>query len=227
MLFVCIFVPAIKVYVLHHPQEIARLKQQLAQPLPGRAAQELMTGRVLPLPETIPGDARPSAVLALIFSKQEELHVLLMRRTEDGRAHSGQISFPGGKQEQTDADLTATALREAQEEAGVLSGNVNILGALTSLYIPVSNFMVYPFVGYSERPPDYNLSEDEVAEILEIPLSRLFGTEHKIITTVRPSSAPGMQFTVPAYLLPDDSFIWGATAMILSELEVIWKTANG
>jgi len=182
-----------------------------------------MTGRVLPMPDEIPVDARPSGVLALLFPKNEELTLLLIRRTEDGRAHGGQISFPGGKQEPTDADLRVTALREAHEEAGVLPENVAILGAMTPLYIPISNFIVYPFVGYSEMPPEYNLSEQEVAEILEIPIAELFHEAQKIITTVRPSSRPDMQLSVPAYRMPDSSFIWGATAMILSELEVIWK----
>lgn len=206
-----------------YPSEITQLQERLRQPLPGRAAQELMTGRVLPMPDEIPGDARPSSVLALIFPKEAHLHLLFIRRTQDGRAHGGQISFPGGRKEESDADLTATALREAQEEAGIMSADVTILGALTPMYIPVSNFMVYPFVGYSTKPPDYNLSEHEVAEVLEIPLNYLFNEENKITTTVRPSSAPGMTFTVPAWQLEDETIIWGATAMILSELEVVCK----
>lgn len=213
-----------ELHFMPHQGIIATLRANLARPLPGRAAQELMTGRVLPMPDAVPEDARPSGVLALIFPKEEELHVLFIRRTEDGRAHSGQISFPGGKQEQTDADLRVTALREAQEEAGILSSEVDLLGALTPLYIPVSNFMVYPFVGYSTAPPAYSISEHEVAEVLEIPVSRLFGDAHKIITTVLPASRPEMQLSVPAYHLPDGSFIWGATAMILSELEVLWRS---
>ncbi len=200
-----------------------KLSQALSQTLPGKVAQEIMTGRVLPMPDPVPEDARPSGVLILLFPKDEILHMLFIRRTEDGRAHGGQISFPGGKQEVNDANLRATALREAHEEAGVVSGDVTILGALTPLYIPVSNFIVYPFVGYSDQVPFYNISEHEVAEILELPVEWLLEDARKVTTTVRPSSRPDMQLTVPAYLLTDGSFIWGATAMILSELEVIWK----
>lgn len=206
----------------HFPPRIQQLQQRLSSPLPGRAAQERMTGRVRPMPDAVPADARPSAVLALTFPKDDILHLLFMRRTEDGRAHSGQISFPGGRQEPFDADLRATALREAGEEVGILSADVTILGALTPLYIPVSNFMVYPFVGYSAQPPAYNPSLAEVAEILELPADDLFLPATKITTRVRPASVPGLELTVPAYSLPDGTFIWGATAMILSELEAVW-----
>ena len=207
----------------HYQSLITKLKHQLTQPLPGRPAQELMTGRVLPLPDQIPKDARPSGVLGLLFPKAGELHLLFIRRTEDGSAHGGQISFPGGRQEDWDANLAATALREAQEEAGIMSGDVDMLGALTPLYIPVSNFIVYPFVGYSEMPPEYNLSEHEVAEVLEIAVNDLFDPQSKTKTTVRPSAVPGLILTVPAYQLADKTIIWGATAMILSELEVVWR----
>jgi len=212
---------------LPYSATIENLQKALAEQLPGRAAQELMTGRVLPMPDQVPDDARPSGVLLLLFPKEQALHLLFIRRTEDGRAHSGQISFPGGKQEPTDADLRATALREAQEEAGIISGEVSMLGALTPLYIPISNFMVYPFVGYSGSMPEYNISEHEVAEIIELPVEWLFEEARKIITTLRPSSRPDMQLSVPAYQLADGSYIWGATAMILSELEVVWKKLDG
>lgn len=200
---------------------IEQLRAALTLPLPGRDAQERMAGRVRPLPDAIPQDARPSAVLALLFPKEEDLHLLLMQRVQDGRAHGGQISFPGGKQEPSDADLRATALREANEEVGVMSADVEILGALSPLYIPISNFQVYPFVGFSQRQPEYNLSTAEVEQVLEVKLSELFTVQSKIVTTVRPSSAPNLSLTVPAYKLQDDTIIWGATAMMLSELEAV------
>ncbi len=205
------------------PPSIEYLRRQLILTLPGSAAQELMTGRVRPMPDLIPADARVSSVLILFFMKEAELNLLFIRRTEDGRAHSGQISFPGGKQEIADMDLAATALREAHEEAGILPIDVDLLGALTPLYIPVSNFMVYAFVGYSSARPSYLLSEHEVAEILEIPVSWMMDEANKVTATVRPASSPEMALRVPAYCLPDGANIWGATAMIFSELEVIWK----
>ncbi len=206
---------------------IDAVRRRLAGPLPGRAAQERMTGRLRPKPDVIPEDAKDSAVLQLLFPKDGALHILLMRRTEDGRAHSGQISFPGGCWEPKDASFMITALREAEEEVGIVAGEVEVLGALTPLYIPVSYFMVHPFVAWSEKRPDYLPSKAEVSEILEVPLSWLFNPENKITTEVQPSSMPGVKFTVPAYSLPDGSFIWGATAMMLSELETVLRSGKG
>ena len=124
-----------------------KLREALLQPLPGAEAQEKMMGRVKSMPQEIPADARPSAVLCLLFPVNDEPHILFMKRKEDNTAHSGQVSFPGGRYEEQDANYKTTALREANEEVGILSSDVEILGALTSLYIPVSNFNVYPFVG--------------------------------------------------------------------------------
>ena len=180
-----------------------------------------MAVRVMPMPEEIPANARASAVLVLLFRMAEELHVLLMKRKEDKGAHSGQVSFPGGRQETSDADLRATALREAQEEVGILSAEVDILGALTPLYIPVSNFNVYPYVGYANERPQYNLSKQEVAYVMEVPVSKLFHESRKTVTDVVSPAVPGVIRQVKAYKLEDGTIIWGATAMIISELEVL------
>lgn len=205
---------------------IDRLKRQLVEPLPGRAAQERMTGRLRPLPDIIPDNAKDSAVLQLLFPLNNELHLLLMRRTEDGRAHSGQISFPGGRHEPQDASFMMTALREAEEEVGIVASEVEVLGALTPLYIPVSYFMVHPFVAWSERRPDYLPSKSEVSQIIEVPIAHLFSAGNKITTEVKPSSMPGVVFNVPAYSLPDGNFIWGATAMMLAELEAVFQSVS-
>jgi len=201
--------------------KLEQLRQRLQQPLPGLSAQERMAVRVVPMPEEIPANARASAVLVLLFRMAEELHVLLMKRKEDKGAHSGQVSFPGGRQETSDADLRATALREAQEEVGILSAEVDILGALTPLYIPVSNFNVYPYVGYAKERPQYNLSKQEVAYVMEVPVSKLFHESRKTVTDVVSPAVPGVIRQVKAYKLEDGTIIWGATAMIISELEVL------
>lgn len=197
------------------------LKDRLQQPLPGFMGQERMAARVKPMPSQIPGNARPSAVLSLLFPVEDKLNLLLIKRVADGKAHSGQIGFPGGKQDSIDADLKATALREAHEEVGILSSDVDILGSLTPLYIPVSNFQVYPFVAYTSKKPEYNLSKSEVEMVMEIPMEELFHAERKTVVNVTSPVMPEILRSVRAYKLANGSIVWGATAMIISELEVI------
>lgn len=202
---------------------IERIKNKLQEPLPGVGAQELMAARVVPMPAAIPADARASAVLCLLYNIDTQLHVLLMKRMADKTAHSGQVSFPGGRYEPEDKDLQTTALREANEEVGIVTADIEILGALTPLYIPVSNFKVHPYVGYIPNRPSYHLSKDEVAYILELPLVELFHESRKTVTDVTSPALPGVLRKVKAYVLSDDTVIWGATAMILSELEVLMQ----
>lgn len=184
-----------------------------------------MIGRLVEAPE-VPENARPSAVLMLLFPKNDLLHLLLMQRTEDGHTHSGQISFPGGRYETTDADLRATALREANEEVGIMPADVQVLGALTPLYIPVSNFQVHPFLGFMPQPPQYMLSPREVQRTIELPLSYFLDDAHKTIAHLRLTADQGLVRKVNAYQLPDETILWGATAMMLSELEVMLATAS-
>ncbi len=202
-------------------QHIELLKTRLKEPLPGRPAQERMIGRVVTMPLTVPDNAKPSAVLCLLFPINDELHVLLMKRREDRTAHSGQVSFPGGKVELTDENYLFTALREANEEVGIQPHEVDVLGALTPLYIPVSNFNVFPYIAYSPQRPVYNLSQNEVSYTIEVPLSSLMAPERKTITDVKSPATPNLISNVNAYVLADGTVIWGATAMIISELEVI------
>lgn len=197
------------------------------QPLPGAEAHRLMSSRLRSIPFKVPEGARPSAVLALFFPKNDLLHLLLIKRVADGKAHSGQISFPGGKQDKTDMDLQTTALREANEEVGIISAEVTMLGQLTPLYIPVSNFHVYPYVGYSDKPPEYILSEREVAGIIEVPVDILLDPNQKTRVDIKSPVIEGVIRNVDAYKLADDNIIWGATAMIISELETVMKEYKG
>ena len=190
-------------------------------PLPGFKAHERMLGRVRPMPLAVPENARQSAVLSLLFYIDERLNILLMKRKEDNTAHSGQVSFPGGRYEPADADLKATALREAQEEVGIDPGKVDVFGALSSLYIPVSNFNVHPFLAFTNQRPDYSLSHQEVSYILEVPIEEIFHPRKKIKTDVTSPATPKATYNVNAYQLDDGTIIWGATAMILSEIETV------
>lgn len=204
------------------------MTDRLQQPLPGLTAQERMSGRVLPTPLVPPDNARRSAVLVLFFPVKDQPYVLLIKRVEDGKVHSGQISFPGGSTDRADASLMHTALREAYEETGIDRDAVQVIGSMSPLYIPVSNFQVFPFLGYlPEKPTNYQLSEQEVERVLEVPVDRLFRSGNKEFREIRPATMPQMILRVPVYKLDQDNlFVWGATAMMLSELEVIW-TGNG
>ncbi len=203
------------------------LRQRLTEPLPGITAQERMMGRVVSMPPQVPEHARLSAVLCLLYPQNGQLQVLLMKRIEDLTAHSGQVSFPGGRFEPEDITMQGTAMREAQEEVGIDPTQIDVLGALTSLYIPVSNYNVFPFVAYKDSRPEYSLNPKEVNHILEIPLSYLLDDYNKVTTDVSSPAVPGLIRKVKAYRLGDGTIIWGATAMIISELETIMKENGG
>lgn len=180
-----------------------------------------MASRVRELPLHVPDDARESAVLALLFPRNGELNLLLIKRIEDGKPHGGQISFPGGRKDPEDESLQITALRETHEEVGIPSTDIEILGQLSSLYIPVSNSNVFPFIGYTPQQPEYILSVNEVQYTLEVPIVKLFQPERKSVKNITPSSFPEIIIKAPVYEWDNDHTIWGATAMMLAELEDI------
>jgi len=198
-----------------------RLRRRLQEPLPGAEAHARMFPAIKDMPRVVPGNAMPSAVMVLLFEKETGWHLLAIRRTEDGGAHSGQVSFPGGRYEQTDENLQQTALRETNEEVGIASDSIEILGALSPLYIVVSNFMVYPFVGLLKAEANYQLSENEVSKVLEISLKELFAGEALVQTDVTSPAVPGVIRKVNAFRLPDSTIIWGATAMMIAELQIV------
>lgn len=175
----------------------------------------------------IPDTARTSAVMALFFHKEETLNLLLIKRITNGKAHSGQISFPGGKEDPEDKNLLFTAIRETHEEVGVYIEDDEILGPLTPLYIPVSNYHVHPYVAYTKRNLVYNISENEVDGIIEVPLNEILHPSSKIVTDIAIPSMNGKLKDVKAYRLADGNIIWGATAMIISELETVIVQQEG
>lgn len=193
------------------------LRAELATALPGREAQY----RMMPQPRagiTFRGeagdDARQGGVLALIYLHEGQTHVALILRPTYAGVHSGQVAFPGGGKEPGDADLTATALREAYEETGIIPANVDVLGTLSPLFVVASNYLVVPTVGWSDSRPDFHADPYEVAQIVEAPLADLLNTAHlrREEWTLR-----GYQVDVPFFAVAGQR-IWGATAMMLSEL---------
>lgn len=167
--------------------------------------------------------AREAGVLALLFPHAEgRLHILLTRRNENLRGHSGQISFPGGKHDPEDANFTATALRETSEELGLFE-HIEVLGKLSRIYIPPSNFDVYPTVGYLPFMPEPRINPDEVAEVFSFALDDLLDDTFKYseMRTIQ-----GYEVRVPYYLVQGHK-VWGATSIMLGELEARLKTVVG
>jgi 8-oxo-dGTP pyrophosphatase MutT (NUDIX family) len=141
--------------------------------------------------------------------------VFMLRKTYEG-VHSNQISFPGGKVELEDDNLKTTALRETYEEIGVSSSDIYVLKEMTEVYIPPSNFLVKPFLGISKFRPNFVLEEKEVERLIEIPLKSILSNEALTTKEITNSYAKGMN--VPAFEF-NNEVVWGATAMMLSEIK--------
>jgi 8-oxo-dGTP pyrophosphatase MutT (NUDIX family) len=165
--------------------------------------------------------SKKAGVLVLLYPDHNlQTHlVLILRKTYEG-VHSAQVGFPGGRLEKKDASIAHTAIRETFEEIGVPTHQVKILKALTELYIPPSNFTVYPFLGIARATPTFKIQEDEVEEVIEVPLSHFLGEPNMIMTSVTTSYKIDVQ--VPAFQL-NGHIVWGATAMMLSELKDLLK----
>lgn len=184
----------------------------------------LPTDRNRQRPPELPGEPRIGGVLLLLYCHEQAMYLVLTRRRDDLNSHAGQISFPGGKQEANETAVQ-TALRETEEEIGVPAAAITILGELTSIYIPPSDFEVHPFVGWvngGERP-SFVPEPREVAEIIEAPLRHLLNPQTR---EVGPIPVRGATYTVPYYNVNGHK-VWGATAILLSEfLERLRQTAS-
>jgi 8-oxo-dGTP pyrophosphatase MutT (NUDIX family) len=186
--------------------------------LPGSHAQSEMSGFGRPnVP--ISEHAKNASVLLLFYPEGAEYNLCFIKRSsrypED--PHSGQIAFPGGQEESVDESLWHTALREAQEEVGVDANAVQRIGPLTSLYIPISNFLVHPYMGYLEEAPKFSPQESEVQEIITPKVSSILhpGTIKKADLTLGKNKRLK---NVPHFYL-EKNIVWGATAMILNEFK--------
>jgi 8-oxo-dGTP pyrophosphatase MutT (NUDIX family) len=160
--------------------------------------------------------ARKGGVLALIYPKANELHTVLTLRNDYDGHHSGQVSFPGGKHEISDKSLWDTALRETHEEIGVPSNGILRIGDLTKVYIPPSRFIVSPFLAYRTEAPDFRRDATEVKQIIETPLE-VFLDPNKVKEKSVFVKAFNGNLKVKYYDI-DGHVVWGATAMILSEI---------
>ncbi len=200
------------------------LGEKLSGPKPGLNAQLQMTPNPRPghqVYHEVEDSSLKAGVLALFYPRNDRLHLVLTRRTDRVDFHKGQISFPGGRLEPGES-LEQAALREAQEELAVDPESIRILGMLTPLYIPPSNYCIYPVVALTETRPDFRPSPLEVAEILEIPLDHLIDPQN---TQTETWKIREVDVEVPFYAFGEHK-IWGATAMVLAELMEIVKEAN-
>lgn len=195
---------------------INTLTAQLNKPLEGMNAHMEMAhfSRVFPDKAEVV-NYKSSAVIVLLYPNQnKETCILLIERSTYEGHHSGQIALPGGKREPADVDLQATALREFFEETGS-SDTPNVIGKLSEVYIPVSKFIVQPYVAFLNKRPDFFINNLEVYKLIEWELHDLLEQQTTDTTTI----TVGNKNIVTPYYMVEDKILWGATAMIINELK--------
>ncbi|MFD2909661.1 NUDIX hydrolase [Flavobacterium ardleyense] len=165
---------------------------------------------------------RQAAVLMLFYPKNKVTHLALIVRNTYPGVHSSQIGFPGGKVEESDLNLEETALRETHEEVGIHREKVEIIKPFSQIYIPPSNFLVAPFMGISEQELTFIPDLHEVKRVLEFSMEDFLS--EKSITKVTMSTSYATDIEVPAFMV-DKYVVWGATAMMMSELKENIKSA--
>jgi len=193
---------------------IDTLGKRLKEPLPGIVSHRkyMHRGRMNNL--AVPDNVRHSAVLILLYPWMSQTYFpLILRPPYDGK-HGGQMALPGGKAEPSDENLVRTALREAQEEIGIKAIDVNVLGELTDVYISVSNYIVHPVIGYVDYKPEFYPDAREVERIYHTDIEDIIRGGDIVNREIRIGN---QQVSVPGFEI-QDSWVWGATSLILSEL---------
>lgn len=207
---------------MNHNHFVEKLGRRLLCELPGRIAHERMMpvfpeGKINYFSDK---PLRKAAVLICLFPINGVTHTVLIERTQDSGPHSGQIAFPGGRFEESDADLTQTALREAFEEVGIIPSKLCVLGNLSPISIPVSGFSVMPVVANTDTLPLFIPAADEVKSLVVCKLEELLESRTSGLVQVR-------DFEIEApYYIANGRIVWGATAMLLSELENLLYSEN-
>jgi len=197
---------------------IKNVRAAMRSSLSGLQAQITMAPRPRAFSPPSGVEPRQAGVLLLLYPIHGVLHLALTVRTASLNHHSGQISLPGGGWEEEDASLQETALREAQEEIGIVTDTLELLGSLTTLYVPPSHNIVHPFVAYTPQRPAFQPDPQEVAELLEISLQLLLDPATRREEDWMWRGAP---LHVPFYAVGEHK-VWGATAIILAEfLELV------
>ena len=199
------------------PQFIIKLTKKMNGELPGRTSHKTMM--VKPRYKSIGGKKSiPAAVLILLYPIKNKWHFFLTKRTNTVEHHKGQISLPGGMLEKGESHKEA-AIRETFEELGVQSEDINIIGPLTPLYIPISNFKIFPFVGWIKSNPKLNIQSKEVSKVFSPSIFSLMDPQTK---KIKDSILLGQKVKIPFFNLKNE-VVWGATSMIISEFKNILK----
>lgn len=201
---------------------IERLTAEIQRDLPGWEAQKKMiSGRPkMDMDAINQRNAKQSAVLIWLYPIEEEIFTRLILRTEYKGVHSAQIAFPGGTKEESDTDLWQTALREAQEEVGIPKEKVKYVGPISPVYIPPSNFWVQPYIGTTEENFTPDIQKSEVQRTIDMNVKLLLDPTVKQEKVINRSD--GLSIKTPYYNI-EGYTVWGATAMMLSELEELLR----
>jgi 8-oxo-dGTP pyrophosphatase MutT (NUDIX family) len=198
------------------------LTAEMDKGLPGTEVQWQMASSdrlIRHLPRKPGRDAIPASVLIFLYPHEGKIMTLFMQRPDYDGVHGGQISFPGGKQQSSDINETETALREAQEETGADPSQIRVLGTLTPLFIPISNMLVTPVVGWAEYRPHFSHDKEEVVFLIEAELEAFFDPS---IIRIKPWQVRSEIIEIK-YFDYEGHTIWGATAMMLNELLTILR----
>lgn len=163
---------------------------------------------------------RKAAVMMLFYPRNEHTNMILILRNSYNGVHSSQIAFPGGKIEAFDESFMQAALRETHEEVGISPDQITVVRPFTQVYIPPSNFMVFPFLGYSKQELVFTPDPNEVAGLIEFPVAHFL--DDTIVVSQKMATSYSQSIDVPSFKIYDH-YVWGATAMMLSELKETLK----
>ena len=200
---------------------ITQLEITITNYLPGEESQQKMRvnyDQSIELPFS-KNNSTASAVLILLYLEDNEIRFFLTKRSNELEHHKGQISLPGGTQEENE-ELTHTALRETQEEIGINKTSISIIGSMTPLFVPVTGFMIHPFIGYSSNKLEPTPDPSEVEAIFSVNISDLLNETNQ---TIEKRNIRGYDVEVPYFKL-NNYEVWGATSMILSEFRDLIKS---
>ena len=195
---------------------IQSIRKNMAIGLPGKSAHGKMSVHDNRLKIEPPTSSKKAGVMILLYPRNDQIYIAyILRKVFEKDVHKGQISFPGGKMEDHDESIVETSIRETREEIGIHVPTSNIIGSLTPLYIPVSNFLVHPVIAYLDQEPHFVIQEEELDDIIETSLDYIVNPEIKSIKTITIASGINIP-QVPYYDLKGHT-LWGATAMITAE----------